>query len=192
MDAAGLAEAHVVGHSLGGKVAMQLALLYPHRVLSLIVADIAPVAYAKHHDSVFAALEAVASGCCSSREEAARLMATYLQDDAVIQFLLTSLQREAGDVWRWRFDLQGITAAYSSLLAAPQADQSYPGPVLFIKGGESDYIQQDYWPAIQAFFPAATIRVMPGCEHWLHAEKPQLFNGIVARFLAAPWQRMLA
>ena len=90
---------------------------------------------------------------------------------------------------RWRFDLAGIRDAYSALLAAPLADQSYAGPVLFIKGGASDYIQEQHWPAIQALFPAASIRVMPDCGHWLHVEKPQLFNGIVTRFLASPKHR---
>ena len=93
---------------------------------------------------------------------------------------------------RWRFDLQGIRAAYPSLLAMPQADQSYPGAVLFIKGSASDYIQEQHWPAIQAFFPAASISVMSGCGHWLHAEQPQLFNDIVARFLASPEQHKLS
>ncbi len=184
MDAQGLPAAHLVGHSLGGKVAMQLALRYPQRVQSLVVADIAPVAYAAHHEQVFAALEAVALAGCSSREEAGTLMANYLQEDAVIQFLLSALQRDENAVLRWRFDVAGIRSAYPALLAAPQGERSYPGPVLFIKGGASDYVQEPYWPAIQAFFPRATIRVMPDCGHWLHVEKPQLFNGIVKRFLA--------
>jgi len=192
MDAQGLSGAHFVGHSLGGKVAMQLALQCPTRVRSLIVADIAPVQYAAHHESVFAALQAVATGRCASREEAARLLACYLQEEAVIQFLLASLQRDSEGKMHWRFDLQGIRAAYPLLLAAPSAEQAYPGPVLFIKGGASDYIQEQHWSAIRSLFPAASIRVMPGCGHWLHVEKPQLFNGIVARFLALPEQRKLA
>jgi esterase len=192
MDAEGLSTVHLVGHSLGGKVAMQLALQYPTRVRSLILADIAPVAYAAHHEPVFAALQAVASGRCSSRGDAAGLLAAYLQEDAVIQFLLTSLQRDGEGIMRWRFDLDGISACYASLLAAPQTGRSYTGPVLFIKGGASDYIQEQHWPAIQLLFPAASIRVMPGCGHWLHVEKPELFNGIVARFLALGEQRKLA
>ncbi len=186
MNAQGLSAAHLVGHSLGGKVAMQLALQYPARVRSLIVADIAPVSYAARHEAVFAALQAVAAGRCSSRKDAAALLASYLQEEAVIEFLLTSLQRDGDGIMRWRFDLERIGACYSSLLASPQVDQSYSGPVLFIKGGASDYIQEQHWPAIQGLFPAATIKVMPDCGHWLHVEKPQLFNGIVMRFLEPP------
>jgi esterase len=161
-------------------------------VESLVVADIAPVEYPAHHDDVFAALAAVVCGQCGSREDAARLMASHLAEDSVIQFLLANLQRDQGGSFGWRFDLAGIKAAYPALRAAPEAGQSYAGPVLFIKGGKSDYIQKQYRPAINSFFPTATVKVMPDCGHWLHAEKPQLFNGIVGRFLALPKQRMLA
>ena len=188
----GLPCAHVVGHSLGGKVAMQLALQYPGKVESLVVADIAPVQYQAHHDDVFAALAAVVDGQCGSREEAARLMAPHLAEDGVIQFLLASLQRDIRGNFVWRFDLKGIEAAYPALRLAPEGSASFTGPVLFIKGGNSDYIQEQHRPAIKSFFPAATVKIMPDCGHWLHAEKPQLFNGIVGRFLALPKQSMLA
>ena len=183
MDAQDMPGAQFVGHSLGGKVAMQLALRYPERVAALVVADIAPVAYTPHHDTIFAALEAVAAKNCSSREEAASVMAFYLEEPKVIRFLLGSLSRNAQGFYRWRFDLQGISNAYSALLAAPEPHQSFSGPVLFVKGGDSDYIQDQHWPEIQVLFPSASIKIMPGSSHWLHVEKPQLFNGLVSRFL---------
>jgi esterase len=192
MEEEGLSRAHIVGHSLGGKVAMQLALRYPAKVESLVVADIAPVQYTAHHDDVFAALMAVADGQCGSREEAARLMAPHIAEDAVIQFLLASLQRDTRGSFGWRFDLAGIRAAYPALQAAPESGPPYTGPVLFIKGGDSNYIQEQHRQAITAFFPTATVKVVPDSGHWLHAEKPQLFNSIVGRFLALPKQRMLA
>ncbi len=180
----GPAHAHLVGHSLGGKVAMQLALDHPDRVDSLVVADIAPVAYPPRHDGVFDALVAVDNARCETREEAAEAMGLHIEDERVIQFLLTSLQRTDDGTLAWRFDLQGIAAGYPELLAAPAGDRAFAGPVLFIKGGESDYIRDAHRERITAFFPAATLKVMPGCGHWLHAEQPQLFNRIVARFLA--------
>lgn len=191
LDDAGLSRAHFIGHSLGGKVAMELALQQPQRVSSLTVADIAPVAYEGQHEAVFAALDAVASRPCASREEAGARMAAYLDEDSVIQFLLTSLYRNAQGNYHWRFDLSGLRAAYPALLAALAGDRIYPGPVLFIKGSESDYIQPQYWPAVQRLFPAATIRVMAGCGHWLHAQKPVVFNSAVARFLAPLVQRQV-
>jgi esterase len=186
MRAEGLAHAHLVGHSLGGKVAMQVALAYPDSVESLVVADIAPVAYPPRHDAVFAALAAVESAQCRRREEAASVMARYIKDARVIQFLLTSLQRDDSGSLAWRFDLHGIEDAYPALSAAPGGGQCFSGPVLFIKGGDSDYIREAHRGAIKGLFPAASLKVIPDCGHWLHAEQPRVFNRIVGRFLAAP------
>tara|TARA_R110002072_G_scaffold102440_2_gene225286 strand:- start:5345 stop:6163 length:819 start_codon:yes stop_codon:yes gene_type:complete len=185
MDAQGIAQAHFLGHSLGGKVAMELALQQPERVLSLVVADIAPVRYAGSHDAVFAALDAVATSPCHSRQEAAERMSAFLEEDSVIQFLLSSLERDKEGGYRWRFDVAGLRAGYASLLDAPAAGRRYEGPVLFIKGSESDYLQEQYWPAVRTLFPVATVKVMDGCGHWLHAQKPALFTSIVSRFLAS-------
>lgn len=192
MDEENLASAHMLGHSLGGKVAMQLALQDPPRVESLIVGDIAPVAYPGQHDAIFVALSAVATAQCSSRTEAAAILSRFLEEDAVVQFLLASLQRDSEGLYQWRFDLAGLRVAYPALLAAPCRDLSYLGPVLFIKGGDSGYIREQDWPAVQAYFPQATLEVMPQCGHWLHAENPQAFNAIVQRFLAPLEQRKLA
>jgi len=179
----GLAVARLVGHSLGGKVAMQLALSRPRQVAALVVADISPVAYPPHHDSVFAALDAVAAASCRSRQEAARVMADHLAEEAVIQFLLTSLQRGPGGVYGWRFNLEGIKRGYRAVRAEPAAHAPYQGPVLFIKGGESDYIREEHRTHILSLFPHAGMKIMPGCGHWLHAERPSLFNSLVSRFL---------
>lgn len=179
----GLTSAQFVGHSLGGKVAMQLALAQPGLVSALVVADIAPVDYPPRHDQVFAALEAVAAGQCTSRQEAAALMAGHLAEEQVIQFLLTSLRRDPDGIYRWRFNLQGLRRDYGAARSRPTATGSYPGPVLFIKGGDSNYIREEHRSHILALFPAAEVRIMPGCGHWLHAERPQLFNSLVRRFL---------
>lgn len=183
MDSEGLGRVYLLGHSLGGKVAMECALRDPARVAALVVADIAPVAYPERHDSVFAALAAVAAGDCEDRAAAAERMSRYLQDEQVINFLLASLQRTAQGSMGWRFDLEGLRSAYPALLAAPGEGSPYPGPALFIKGGESDYILEAHQPAIETLFPAARLEVVPGCGHWLHAERPDQFNRIVRHFL---------
>jgi esterase len=185
MDDQGLPAASLVGHSLGGKVAMRLALDNPERVTSLVVADIAPVAYPPRHDLVFSALDAVVASRCNSRADAARVMAEYLQQEDLVQFLLLSLQRGDDGIYRWRFNLEGLRRSYSAVRESVQANQPYRGPVLFIKGGDSDYIQSQHRDVITALFPASSFKVMAGCGHWLHAEKPRLFNGIVGRFLDA-------
>ncbi|MCP5130736.1 MAG: alpha/beta fold hydrolase [Pseudomonadales bacterium] len=183
MSHQGIMRAQFVGHSLGGKVAMQLALAQPRLVSAVVVADIAPVDYPPGHDSVFAALDAVAAGRCVSRSAAAELMSVHLQEQQVIQFLLTSLRRDADGLYRWRFNLEGLKRGYAAAWARPGAAGTYPGPVLFIKGGESNYIREEHRSHILSLFPQATMKIMPGCGHWLHAERPSLFNSLVRRFL---------
>jgi esterase len=183
VDGQGLAPVSVVGHSLGGKVAMELALSRPELIRSLVVADIAPVAYPPSHEAVFAALSAVVATPCASRQEAADRMAAHLAEGEVIQFLLGSLYRAADHGYRWRFNLEGLRSDYHALRAAPAATGPYPGPVLFVKGGESAYLQSSHRERINALFPLSSLKVIAGCGHWLHVEKPQLFNRLVSRFL---------
>ena len=179
----GIAPVQIVGHSLGGKVAMQLALTRPELVTAVVVGDIAPVAYPPHHEAVFAALEAVVAAQCGSRQEAAQVMSGHLDEEQVIQFLLSSLRRDADGIYRWRFNLDGIKRGYSAVRAEPVATAPYTGPVLFIKGGDSDYIQSGHRSHILKLFPRADLKIMPGCGHWLHAQRPSLFNSLVRRFL---------
>jgi len=182
MDREGLDEASLVGHSLGGKVAMEVALAAPVRVSALVVVDIAPVAYPARHDKVFDALRAVSEANCASRQAAADLLDDYLEEEGVAQFLLMSLSRR-GDRMDWRFDRAGLERAYPDLIAAPAADRAYKGQTLFIKGSESDYIVDAQQARITALFPGASLKIVQGTGHWLHAEKPALFNALVQRFL---------
>ncbi len=178
-----LETAHFVGHSFGGKVAMQLALDAPYRVDALVIADIAPVAYPPSHEAVFAALAAVDGAGCRSRTEAAKLMAEHLREDSVIQFLLLSLQRNEGGEYHWRFNHKLLRDHYADVRAEVALQAPFNGRTMFIKGEESGYILDEHLPAIKALFPQAELEEMPGCGHWLHAEKPALFNKLVMRFL---------
>ncbi|MFV8816413.1 alpha/beta fold hydrolase [Haliea sp. E17] len=184
MEEQRLASAACVGHSLGGKVMMELALSQPQKVRALVAADIAPVEYpAGGHDSIFAALEAVAAQGVGSRNEAADIMARYLDEPGVIQFLLMSLQRGEDGVFNWRFNLRAMRDNYTAVRGAPLHRAPYAGPVLFVKGGDSSYILPEHRAQVLALFPQAEMKVMPGCGHWLHAEQPEQFNRIVGRFL---------
>jgi esterase len=183
MDRLAIEKAHVLGHSMGGKVAMQLALNYPDRVEKLVVADIAPVAYGHDHDEVLSALYAVRNaGGAVSRKDADQLMAEHLDTLGVRQFLSTNLEKKADGKLGWRMGLDQIKAGYDSVMKAPE------GPVfnqaaLFIRGELSHYVLPQHQGQIQALFPYHQSVTLAGCGHWLHAEKPLEFFAAVQVFL---------
>jgi esterase len=177
----GIAASHVLGHSLGGKVAMQLALRYPERVQRLAIADIAPVGYAPHHQAIFAGLQAIDLVHLRQRSDAEPILAQFIEEPAVRLFLLKSLYRD-GEQFRWRFNLPVLIDSYRELLAAPHGEP-FNGPTLFIKGELSDYIVAEYEPAIRKLFPNFTFKSIAGTGHWLHAEKPAAFNKLIQQFL---------
>lgn len=180
-DRLGIVASAVVGHSLGGKVAMQLALSAPQRVTRLVVADIAPVLYPAHHQDIFAALHAVATGALRSRGEADAQMAAFIAVPAVRQFLLKSLAHDDTG-FHWRFAWRTLESAYDQLRQAP-VGAAFAGPTLFIKGELSDYITPAYAQAMSAAFPHYQLETIPGSGHWLHAEQPARFNALVQAFL---------
>lgn len=187
----------LVGHSLGGKVAMQVALQYPDRVAALVVVDIAPVRYAPSHEPVFKGLAAVDLDQVSRRADADQMLSRYVAEPMVRGFLLKSLTTEAPEQtgssnrqsdarssrFRWRFNWHALQNGYAELSAAPD-DGRFKGPVLVIQGGDSGYVRAEHQAAIQQLFPAAEMRTIAGAGHWLHAEKPVEFNGLVRRWLS--------
>jgi len=191
MDAQGLEKASILGHSMGGKVAMQVALAHPERVRSVIAADIAPVGYAPRHDEILEGLNNLDLSIVASRRDADWQLAEYVETPGVRQFLLKNLERIPDDEqsdgqqrFRWRLNLPVIDACYANIAAAPEGDGPFEGPVLFIKGGDSPYIQKKHEQTIRSLFPAAELRVITGTGHWLHAEKPDTFAALCRRFLS--------
>lgn len=190
MDARGLDKAWVLGHSMGGKVAMQMALDAPERIAGIIVADIAPVTYKPRHDHVLEGLKAVDTDALKSRQDADKALAAHLDEAGVRQFLLKNLvpvpteeQDASGARYRWRLNLPVIDRSYAALSAAPEGEGPYEGPVLFIKGADSAYIQTKHRDTIAGLFPNADLRIIEGTGHWLHAEKPDTFVALCRRFL---------
>lgn len=179
-----LARVAVLGHSMGGKTAMRLALDEPDRVTRLIVADIAPVRYQPHHRDILEGLSALNTSGLRSRSEADKALQPYVQEAQVRQFLLKNLVKSENGGFVWRLNLDAIKNCYNDLLDGQEAQQPYRGPVLFIKGGRSDYIQEQHRDKVARLFPAATLRMIPDTGHWLHAEKPGLFTTLCERFLA--------
>lgn len=182
LDSLNINECALLGHSLGGKLAMAFALTYPQRVTQLIVADIAPVSYKPSHQAIFAGLKAVDLQTISSRADADKQLAGYISEAGVRQFLLKSLHK-TDEGFSWRFNLTALEHCYDQLLTAPALDGQYDKPVLFIKGGNSDYILPEHRSQILRYFPAAEAKIINGTGHWLHAEKPVAFAKLVRDFL---------
>ena len=183
MDSAGLDQAHMLGHSMGGKAAMQCALGFSQRVKRLIVADIAPVGYPPHHEQVLAGLNAIDPGALKSRQQEDELLSGFVPEIGIRQFLLKNLEKNGSKGFRWRMNLTAITTNYPLLMADLQAESSFTGEVIFVRGGLSDYIKPEYHERILELFPRAQFSAIPSAGHWLHAEKPMEFVDIVKRFL---------
>lgn len=182
MDAHGLSSAIVLGHSLGGKTAMELALARPERVERLVAVDIAPVTYRRQHNDELDAMRALDPGALRSRSDADRALAARIPSSAIRQFLLKNLVRGDGG-FAWRIPLETIAAQYPAIAAAPSAAGPYRGPALFVRGGGSGYVAPEAEPAIRERFPDARIETIPGAAHWVHVDAPETFLELVGRFL---------
>ncbi|GKX60528.1 acyl-CoA esterase [Leminorella grimontii] len=168
----------LVGHSMGGKVAMMITSLAPERVRRLAVIDIAPVAYQqRHHDDVFAALKAVTQSGVATRSEAAIVMRSAGLEEGVLQFLLKSFHQGA-----WRFNVPALWQHYDDIIGWQEVP-AWNGPVIFIRGELSPYIRESARDAIARQFPSARAYVVAGSGHWVHAEKPQQVTRILRRFM---------
>ncbi|WP_330924385.1 alpha/beta fold hydrolase [Candidatus Sororendozoicomonas aggregata] len=184
MDTLGLTSVDLVGHSMGGKVAMSVALQAPERVRKLIVMDVAPVTYLARHDDVFSGFYAIDLDTLKGRSDADKVLAHYVKEKAVRQFLLKNLYKNEHGQYRWRMNLAGIHANYSSLMEGQSASAPFEGDTLFLKGGESDYIQPEHRSAVLSLFPNASVKIIPEAGHWLHAQKPALVFRSIQRFLS--------
>lgn len=188
MDHLSIDQAHVLGHSMGGKVAISLACQAPKRVASLVVADIAPVVYQHGHDDVFAALQEVEKGQPVNRREADALLAKHVSSRPTRLFLATNLER-SGDTqtphMSLRVGLAQIMQGYPDIVAAPAGDSAYEGPSLVLRGAESDYVSDEQIPAVKAWLPKARIVTLKEAGHWLHADQPQAFQQAVETFITA-------
>lgn len=172
--------AMILGHSMGGKVGMYLAMHAPQWVKALIVADMAPKAYPGGHEVIFSALEAVDLQV-ESRQAVERQLAAFIEEPAIRQFLLKGLIREADGRFRWRWNLPVLVRDYPNMLAAVTGPP-YLGPTLFIKGSLSPYIQPQDWSLIEASFPRAELVFIPNAGHWVHVDNPQAVLGEIRRF----------
>ena len=176
----------LLGHSMGGKVAMIAALLHRDDVERLVVADIAPVGYRPRHLDLVRALRRLDLAAVHRRSDADARLKADVPDPAERAFLLQNLVFDGGAA-RWRVNLEVIELEMPALIGFPPVPPgtTFDGPTLFVGGGRSDYLTREHEPAIRPLFPNATTAHIPGAGHWLHAEQPQAFLEIVEPFLAA-------
>lgn len=184
LDGMSALPAMLLGHSMGGKAAMQAALTQPDVVARLIVADIAPVPYPPHLRSVADAMAALPLVPGMTRTDADAALATGVPEPGMRAFLLQNLQ--LGQTPRWRIGLAEIIAGFAEIEAweAP-ADARYLGPTLFIAGASSQYIKPEHRPVIRAWFPNARLVTLKNAGHWLHADNPSGFVAVIEGFLTA-------
>jgi len=179
-----LDDAVLLGHSMGGKVAMQFALTYPEMTEKLIVVDIAPKQYPSHHDNVIDAIEAIHPDLLKTRDEAETILRSYLgNDESTVQFIMKNLSRKPENGFEWKPNMPVIIAAYDQLMQGVTGMHPYLGPVVFIKGEHSDYVTEKDMPVILQIFPSASLVSIPGTGHWVHADSPNLFTQTVVSFL---------
>ena len=180
LDALGLEQVHLLGHSLGGKVAMQFATQYPERVSKLIVVDMAMRAYADEHTHLIDAMMAVDLSQLASRNDVDRVLKAPISNLMVRQFLLTNLLK-AEEQLQWRINLPALEANYAKFIAPIAAH--FEKTSLFIRGERSHYVNDSDVAEIKIQFPKAEIISLP-TDHWVHAEQPQLFIQTVEGFLS--------
>ena len=174
----------LLGHSMGGKVAMQFALQHPEVVDKLIVVDIAPKYYPPHHETVIEAIEAIDPGQLKERVEAEDTFARFLgKDESTIQFLMKNLARLPEGGFEWKPNMPVIIEAYYHLMEDVTLKEPFKGLVLFVRGETSGYILDEDVPHIRELFPNSSLVTVKGAGHWIHADAPVEFAKTVLAFL---------
>lgn len=173
---------HIIGHSMGGKTAMNFAVKYPDKLHKLIVVDIAPKQYPVHHDHILDGLHDINLTTLTSRNEADQLLSKQVPEPAVRQFLLKNLARNEESKFEWRINIHAIDEHIREIGAGMQYDGQFTGPTLFIKGARSNYYAPGDEENILNIFPTAQFTTL-NTGHWVQAEDPKAFAETVFDFL---------
>lgn len=184
LDTLGLEQVVPVGHSMGGKAAMWLALQHPRRVRALVVVDTAPVRHRHGFSDILQALESVPLESLQNRAAADKALAATLDSPLLRGYLLQNLVKEEGR-WSWRINLPALRRNMEKIVAfpVPAAGRQFPGDTLFIYGGRSDYLNSDGVAAARGLFPHARMRPIPEAGHWVYSDAPGAFVAALSAFL---------
>lgn len=183
MDKHWIQQATLIGHSMGGKTAMQFAGDFPDKVEKLIVVDIAPKKYPNKHQAIFDALLSVPVHQLSSRSEAEIMLSQKIDTDSIKQFLLKNISRNKNGNYEWKMNVPALYSNYDRILESVEPDEPFEKPTLFIRGENSNYILDEDQGKIHQLFPKADIRTIAHAGHWVHAEQPGVFLETVKAFL---------
>ncbi len=173
----------IVGHSMGGKAVMILALTRPDLVKRLLVADIAPVAYGHDQSQYIQAMQSIDLTHMEKRSEVAQALSKHVTDPALQSFFTQSL--DLGNK-RWKLNLDVLQRDMHHVLGFPEVTGSFDKPTLFLSGANSQYVLPDHRPKIKALFPNAVFAKIPNAGHWLHAEQPRAFEQTLRVFFNDP------
>ncbi|HEY5821784.1 MAG TPA: alpha/beta fold hydrolase [Propionibacteriaceae bacterium] len=177
----------VVGHSMGGKVAMALALQHPELVSQLCVVDVSPVPTTEisNFATYVEGMRTLDLQTLPDRVSADELLRPYVPQDTIRSFLLQNLRRElGGSGWRWQMNLALLGDHLDTMGSWPDLDlPPYPGSVLWLAGSESRYVRREYAPAMRALFPRVQLVTVKAAGHWVHSDQPEVFGATMRRFL---------
>jgi pimeloyl-ACP methyl ester carboxylesterase len=185
MQRNGLPMAHILGHSMGGKTAMQFALHHPDMIDKLVVVDMAPKAYPGGHTTILKALNALDLHTLEDRQQADAQLTLSIPQKGVRQFLLKNLTRSPEGGYRWKINLPVLTNHYSDMIRNIDLDDVLEKPTLFIRGDRSDYVEDEDILTILDYFPLARLETISPAGHWVHAEQPDKLYQIVRDFLVS-------
>ena len=178
-----LHQASVIGHSMGGKVAMQFALDNPGVVNKLVVVDIAPKMYPPHHQDVLDTMLSFDPSAADNRRDMLLHLQSHLRDARTVHFLMKNLSRSKEGGFRWKMNLDSLVANYRELNETVTYDDPFEGDALFIRGAESAYIADEDMLEILEIFPRAKLSTIEGAGHWVHADKPDALLESITAFL---------
>jgi len=189
LDSLSIESCCILGHSMGGKIAMQMALSFPNRIKKLIVADIAPIKYPAHHLTIIKGLQAIDLIKVNKRKDADDQLAIYVDNVGIRQFLLRNLSINKDEQFYFKCSLTNIEQGYHQIMQGLEINKDndeapFTGDTLFIKGGTSKYILPEHQSLIKNLFPNAKAKIIQGAGHWLHAEKTTAFNKLTLDFLS--------
>jgi pimeloyl-ACP methyl ester carboxylesterase len=177
----GLQKAHLLGHSMGGKVAMHFAQRHPELLDKMVIADMGIKAYPMHHQHILAGIHALDLPNIRSRSEAEKILSLHVEAAGVRQFLLKNLHWVTAGQLGWRMNVEVLEQEMPKILLALPLQECWT-PALFLRGELSNYILPEDFDSIETLFPDASIETITNAGHWLHAEQPDLFFDAVMRF----------